>query len=135
MQRRRRNASRNVGDVSVVSDRALIRRAAPLGLSAKKGTSPQRKASTTRSPCCSTTSSVGATLNCSPGRSVAGRAWKIRASSSAERGCAKRPHIWSEPPPKRYAGLGLGSGALLAHGDRRNRRLRGAGGTRQGAPA
>src|SRR5207244_3654227 len=56
-------------------------------------------------------------------------------SSSAERGCAKRPHIWSEPPPKRYAGLGLGSGALLAHGDRRNRRLRGAGGTRQGAPA
>ena len=96
MSRRLANEVRKAGVVSTVSERALIRRAAPLRSSAYHGTRPQRNGSMSRSPWCSTTpatSSVGATLNRCPGRSTVGRARKMRASSSLECGWANRPHI------------------------------------------
>ena len=62
---------------------------------------------------------------------MAGRAWKMRASSSAERGCANRPHIF----PGRAGGSGLGGRALLAHGGVGDRWLRRAGGAWQGPAA
>ena len=113
-QRRRRRASRNAGRSCTPSTRALIMRAPADASFAQRGTRPQRRSSSTRSPVERTrtigSSCVGAAFQC--GASAGALASpKCSATSAAERVSVKRPHMASSQgsrSPIRRSSAGIG---------------------------